>query len=158
MLKHVMVPLDGSSLAEKALPYARQIIEDGGTITLLSVIDVPEYAVSAFYTAGVVSENPNHQLMMDQMVPQTYDYLNGIGATLKSAGYEVRCEAVIGDAAQSIVEMAEEKEIDTIVMCTHGRSGFSRWLFGSVTNKVLGGAKCPVFVVPNRNNEGQKNV
>ncbi len=158
MLQHVMVPLDGSGLAEKALPYARQIIEDGGKITLLSAIDVPEYAVSAFYTAGVISENTNHQLMVDQMVPQTYGYLDGISRTLQNAGFQVECTAIIGEAATSIIEKAEETKVDAIVMCTHGRSGFSRWLFGSVTSKVLGGTTCPVFVVPNRDKEDQSNV
>jgi len=153
MLDHILVPLDGSALAEKALNYAKQITRSGGKITLLSVIDVPEYALSAFYSAGVVAETHSHQVMMDQMIPQTHAYLDGAARSLEAAGFCVNAEAVIGEAAHSIVEKADGLQVDAIVMSTHGRSGFSRWLFGSVTSKVLSSAVCPVFVIPSRKEE-----
>jgi nucleotide-binding universal stress UspA family protein len=151
MLQHVLVPLDGSELAEKALSYAKQIIDPHGKITLLSVIDVPEYAIAAFYSAGVVPETANRQLMMDKMVPQTHEYLETVGR--KIGGITTHREVVIGEAASSIIEIAEKHKVDAIVMSTHGRSGISRWLFGSVTSKVLGEVHCPVFVIPNRKEE-----
>ena len=152
MLKHVLVPLDGSELAEKALPYAKEIIAPDGKVTLLSVIDVPEYAISAFYSAGVVPETTNRQIMMDNMIPQTHDYLVSVGNQL-GENITICHEVVIGEAATSIVEVAEKQEVEAIVMSTHGRSGLGRWIFGSVTNKVLGAVHCPVFVVPNRKEE-----
>lgn len=152
MLKHILIPLDGSELAEKALPYAKEIIAPDGKITLLAVIDVPEYAISAFYSAGVVPENTNRQIMMDKMIPQTHDYLESIGNQF-GQDIVIDQEVVIGEAASAIVEMAEKKEVEAIAMSTHGRSGLGRWLFGSVTSKVLGAVNCPVFVVPNRKEE-----
>ena len=56
-----------------------------------------------------------------------------------------------GDPASVIVDTAGQLHVDAIVMSTHGRSGISRWIFGSVTNKVLGMAECPVLVVPSEN-------
>lgn len=153
MLSHVLVPLDGSELSEQALAYARQIVEVNGKITLLSVIDVPEYAIAAYYSAGVVAETADRQVMIDQMIPQTHNYLDKIAETLRSAGFTVNTEAVIGEAARAIIEKSEALDVDTIVMSTHGRSGFSRWLFGSVTSKVLSGTTCPVFVIPSHKEE-----
>lgn len=153
MLDHVLVPLDESVLAEKALAYAKQITTNGGKITLLSVIDVPEYALTAFYSTGIVAESHNHQVVVDRMIPQTHSYLDSIAKTLREAGFDAKAEAIIGEAAHSIVEKAEGLDVDAIVMSTHGRSGFSRWLFGSVTSKVLSSATCPVFVIPSRKEE-----
>ncbi len=153
MLSHVLVPLDGSELSERALAYARQIVEANGKITLLSVIDVPDYAIAAYYSAGVVAETADRQVMVDQMIPQTHSYLDKIAETLRSEGFSVKTEAVIGEAARAIIEKSEVLDVDTIVMSTHGRSGFSRWLFGSVTSKVLSGTTCPVFVIPSRKEE-----
>ncbi|MEQ8673029.1 MAG: universal stress protein [Aggregatilineales bacterium] len=153
MLDHVLVPLDGSELSERALDYAKKVVGSGGKITLLSVIDVPEYAVAAFYSAGVVAEATNRQVMIDQMIPQTHDYLDKIAKSLREAGYSTNTEAIIGEAANAIIEKATALNVDVIVMSTHGRSGFSRWLFGSVTNKVLSRTARPVFVIPSQKEE-----
>lgn len=150
MLKNVLVPLDGSTLAERALDYARQITEPGGTITLLTALDVPEYSVATFYTTGVIAEPQNALTRMDKLIPQARSYLESVAESLKDGGWYVRMEPIIGDAATVIVEQADKLAVEAIVMSTHGRSGFSRWLFGSVTQKVLECAHCPVFVVPIR--------
>lgn len=153
MLDHVLVPLDGSELSEHALKFAQKIVGTGGKITLLSVIDVPEYAVAAFYSAGVVPETTSRQVMIDQMIPQTHTYLDNFTKSLQEAGYRTSTVAVIGEAAHAIIEKSNTLDVDAIVMSTHGRSGFSRWLFGSVTNKVLSGTTRPVFVIPSQKEE-----
>ena len=149
MLTHVLVPIDGSELAERALEYARQIVDaENGKITLLTAIDVPEYSVVPFYP---MPGTYNLLDMLDQdIVPKTKDYLSKIAETLQKEGYTVNVEAVIGDAADVIVERAKDLNTQAIVMSTHGRSGISRWLLGSVANKVLGSAPCPVFIIPMR--------
>lgn len=149
MLDHVLVPLDGSALAEKALDHARKITAPGGLITLLTAVDVPEYTMTTFYATGALSGMQDDFGTVEQLVPQANDYLRNIAQSLEDGGWRVNVRADIGDAASSIVESAAQLGVDAVVMSTHGRSGINRWLFGSVTQKVLEAATCPVFVVPN---------
>jgi nucleotide-binding universal stress UspA family protein len=149
MFKHVLVPLDGSTLAETALRYAREITVPGGVITLLTSVDVPEYTVTTFYATGVLAEASRQQASIESIVPHAREYLCDIAKTLEEDGWLTRVEAVIGDAASTIIEHATKEKADVIVMSTHGRSGINRWLFGSVTQKVLQQTTCPVLVVPN---------
>lgn len=149
MFTHVLVPLDGSALAESALRYAREITATGGVITLLTSVDVPEYTITTFYATGMIAEANRQQTSVENVVPHAREYLCDIAKQLEDEGWLVRVEAVIGDAATTIIEHATEEQVDAIVMSTHGRSGINRWLFGSVTQKVLQGATCPVLVIPN---------
>lgn len=139
MLKHVLVPLDGSPLAEKALPYALKVV-DSGQITLLSVVPVPD---AGFYTVPASAEK------IDQRMAEARSYLQQVARQF-SAGQQVRFHTVTraGSPADIIVEEAGRHDIEAVVMSTHGRSGVSRFIFGSVARKVLGLAHCPVFIVP----------
>ncbi|MFW5708705.1 MAG: universal stress protein [Chloroflexota bacterium] len=148
MLKHILVPLDGSEVSERALEFARQVVGRDGRITLLTVVDLPEYPTAMFYPAGIASYDVNVEKMQDQLVPQADAYLQKTADTLRAAGYHVDLTTVIGEPASSIVEQADEYNVDAIVMSTHGRSGLSRWLFGSVANKVLSGTRRPILIVP----------
>lgn len=148
MLNHILVPLDGSELAERALTYARQIVSKDGQIDLLTVIDAPEYPTSVYYPAGLPAFDLTRTELQRDVVPQAEEYLNRLAETLRSYGYKVTVEVAVGEAATAIVEHANERETDAIVMSTHGRSGLSRWLFGSVANKVLTSVCIPVFVIP----------
>ncbi len=149
MLQHVLVPLDGSSLAEEALAYARQIVGAGAKITLLTVVDIPEYPIYYYYPAPMVSRDMESAETKD-LLKQASEYLEKMAATLQSDEITVRIEAQVGQSAPVIVETAAKDQVDAIVMSTHGRSGLGRWLFGSVTNKVLETASCPVFVIPGK--------
>ncbi|GAB4525082.1 MAG: universal stress protein [Anaerolineae bacterium] len=153
MLEHVLVPIDGSEVAERALDYARKILVPDGKITLLTAVDIPEYAVAPYYPIPMAYDVSNNDVM-NSLVPQANSYLQKTAESLIAAGYAVGVEAVIGEAAQSIVERADALEVDAIVMSTHGRSGITRWLLGSVANKVLNSANCPVFIVPVRRMKG----
>lgn len=156
MLKHILIPLDGSDIAEKALPYAEQIIQPPNTITLLTALDVPDYPATLFYPAGIATYELNKETMEEQIIPQARDYLEKIKKSLQENGFTVQIKTVIGEPASTIVKEAIELQVDAIVMSTHGRSGISRWLFGSVAIKVLGLSCCPVFVVPAKAKEKSK--
>ncbi|MCB9452274.1 MAG: universal stress protein [Anaerolineaceae bacterium] len=147
MLNHVIVPLDGSELAEEAIIHAKEITRPQGKITLLSAIDVPEVPIYGYYPPAAI---PDYDAAEENLLPRAQEYLENIGKQLKADGYVVNIEAHVGEPANVIVETAERLEVDAIVMSTHGRSGLSRWLFGSVTNKVLSASCCPVYVVPSR--------
>jgi nucleotide-binding universal stress UspA family protein len=152
MLDHILVPLDGSRLAEDALVHAKQIVIPPGKITLVTAVEVPELPMYGLYPPAAI---PDYQAAIEDTLPQAKAYLNQIAEELTCQGYHVSVEAQIGDAAEVITRTAHELGVDAIVMSTHGRSGLSRWLFGSVTSKVLATKICPVFVIPSGDGEEQ---
>ena len=81
---------------------------------------------------------------------RVHDYLLGHARHLTPKGYEVECVVETGDPAKVITDIADKNKANAIVMTTHGRTGFSRWLFGSVTQKVISAMPCPVMVVPGK--------
>lgn len=150
MLKHIVVPLDGSVLAEQAVPRAEEILEKGGKITLLSVIEVP---LDINYTLvdipiTVVTAQPYDEKDYNNTYRRLQDYLDARAKDLSRRGYEVEVVVETGDPAVGIAAFAEREGVGAIVMTTHGRTGISRWIFGSVTQKVIEKMPCPVYVVP----------
>jgi nucleotide-binding universal stress UspA family protein len=145
MLKHVLVPLDGSKLAEDAIKHALDLLGPGGKVTLVSAVDVPEVPIYGYYPPTTV---PDYESAKDELLPQAKSYLESVAAGLGEMGVTIAIEAQVGEPAHVITEFAQKFHVDAIVMSTHGRSGLSRWLFGSVTNKVLSAKPCPVYVVP----------
>jgi nucleotide-binding universal stress UspA family protein len=132
MFTHVLIPLDGSVQAEKATRVAPNILPPQCKITLLMVI-------------AESGENGD-----PEAVQQARDYLEHTATWLKLKTYEVKTDIKTGDPADAIVNFAQHSNIDAIMMCTHGRSGLERVLFGSVTLKVLNMTPCPVIVIPDR--------
>ena len=149
MLKHVLVPLDGSKLAEEAIASALQVVAPDGKITLVCAVEVPEVPVYGYYPPVTM---PDYQETKDELVPVARHYLEGLAADMTKNGTSTRFEVTMGDPVTVITETAERLQVDAIVMSTHGRSGISRFLFGSVTNKILEAKVCPVFVVPSKKN------
>lgn len=150
MLKNILIPLDGSQLAETAVRYAREILAEDGKLTLLSVVQPPEVPMYDFYPTPA----PRIRSFEDELkdaVKYAQDYLEKLAEELRSdLGVTVITRIENGDPALEIVAAAEESKCDAIVMSTHGRSGLSRWIFGSVTQKVLAVAPCPIFVIPGK--------
>jgi nucleotide-binding universal stress UspA family protein len=157
MLEHILVPLDGSPLAEQALPYARKILAPTGRLTVVGAVDLPDVLPHSFYplasaSLGNVSVdpagagyNPQEMLRLTRAyIDQTLDPLR------EQTQFVIEVVLEVGEPAELIVQTAKARNVDAIVMSTHGRSGLSRWLFGSVTTKVLNASPCPVFVIPNR--------
>lgn len=153
MLKRVLVPLDGSPLSEEALEYAKQIIDPQGTLMLITAVDLPELVPGSFYMAfgpGNVQE-ANDFYSPEQALAKTRVYLKEVAANITAmTGLNVEYKTEISEPANFIVRMADKMQAGVIVMSTHGRSGFSKWFFGSVTNKVLNTATCPVLVIPSK--------
>lgn len=153
MLKHVLVPLDGSNLAEEALTHALEIVAPGGTVTLVCAIEVPDVPVYGYYPPVTV---PDYESTKNDLLPIARHYLEGLTSDITKNGQLATFEVTIGDPVTVITETAERLHVDAIVMSTHGRSGISRFLFGSVTNKVLSAKVCPVFVIPNKEKAAQE--
>lgn len=132
MLNHILIPLDGSKLAEHALRPVSHFLKPGGQITLLSVV------------SGDTGDLPRvGDVALDR-------YLEQIAARLRLEGFSAQVEIAAGDPADQIVGRAHKLGVELIVMGTHGRSGLEKLLYGSVTSKVLAITACPVLVIPNR--------
>jgi len=156
MLSQVLVTLDGSQLAERALPYAKQIVAPTGEIVLLSVVDIPDFPIYTVYPMATINPEPDYSTVVSDLLASSKEYLEGIANNIRLSGIRVKTIVKSGDPATCIIEEAQERNIDMIVICTHGRSGISKWLFGSVTQKVMSAMPCPVVVIPGMGKKANK--
>ena len=148
MLKKILVPLDGSELAEQALPYALSLTQKyEAELWLVMVLQPPPtYALSSDMGVGV-----SYSLLQEGLNKErdnAHAYLSQLEAKLHQDKIKVKSEVLENQAvAEGIVDMASREAVDVIVKTTHGRSGPSRWVYGNVATKVLQLAPCPVFLV-----------
>lgn len=149
MLNHILITLDGSSLAEKALQHV-DILKPGGRITLLSVVDSPLLQTGLTFDVPVALINYDEDEFVANAVTSARQYLDRMAQNLISKGYGVDVVVEVGDPASTIVDAAVSNKVDAIIMSTHGRTGLGRWIFGSVTQKVMTQLPCPVFIVPGK--------
>jgi nucleotide-binding universal stress UspA family protein len=153
MLNHILVPLDESEFAEKALSYAEQILAPKGQLTLLTVVDTVSAVYPLMpgpYPVPIEQSLDAQETIRVQLSQRADSYLNSVVERLSTSDFRVVVLVREGIPAETIVSAAEELAVDAIAMSTHGRSGLGRWIFGSVTQKVLSATPCPVFIIPNR--------
>jgi nucleotide-binding universal stress UspA family protein len=148
MYKKILVPLDGSKLAECALPYAEEIAKGCGTeeVILVSVTE----RVQGYRLFDDSSQLQGQRLILEAVgkkQEQAQRYLVRIAKKLTAKGINVNTEVLLGNPAEQIVIYAKHSESDIIVMSSHGRSGISRWTHGSVADKVFRGSPVPVLMV-----------
>jgi len=149
----VIVPLDGSPLAETVLPHVQALAQQIGNemlkVVLIRVCEPPP--MPAIPAAEIPFDWK--QLMDDHWAAckkVTKEYLSGVETHLKQTGLSVRSEPIEQmklSVAEEIVDYANKIPFSLIVMATHGRSGVSRWAYGSVAHKVLTGSSSPILLV-----------
>jgi len=138
MFKHLLVPLDGSSLAEAALPAAATLAQKlGASVTLVHVTeqDAPQEIHGQHHLA-----DPD----------EAYAYLDEVAGRVFPSGVHVEQHvhsAPVSDVARSIVAHEDELEPDLIVMCTHGQSGLRTRLFGSIAQQVIAVGTTPILLI-----------
>ncbi len=145
MFKHILVPLDGSGFSEAAIPYALEIASQfDSDITLFRVVNPPRTGEGA-----LSPESANFVIKMrDDLYKEAIDYLQAQKGSLRQQNFRAHYQvAESEDIAAEIINAARGADVDTIVMCTHGRGGLGRWLFGSVATRVLQTAPVPVLVI-----------
>ncbi len=148
-IDHILVPLDGSELSEKALAAAYTIAGMGkAEITLLRVLHPVE---------EIIKIDEHHAIYVDQQIDfrtkRANEYLKKI-RDLAEKTFTINIAVEMGDAAETIINFACKNSIDLIVMSTHGRSGMKRWVYGSVAGKILSNAYNPVLLI--RSYPGEK--
>lgn len=125
IMNKTLVPLDGSKESEAVIPYVKELADKLKTeVTLLQVVAEPFHASA-----------------------DAESYLEKTGRLLKSEDITVNYDTRVGAAAEEIIKLADEANMDMIVMSTHGRSGIRRWTLGSVADRVLNGGNTPILLV-----------
>jgi nucleotide-binding universal stress UspA family protein len=147
MIRTLLVPLDGSALAETALPIATELAHLlGASIVALRVID-PLGEARPIAALLADDEDTLPEINFDVLAEreQAQHYLDGVVAQLRAAGLRAHARVAVGYAADQIVQAATQ--FDLVTMATHGRSGIRRWAFGSVADSVLRRATTPLLLV-----------
>ena len=141
MYKKILVPLDGSALAEKVLPHAQALAKsEGAEIVLLRV---PVIRNTAF-----VAQDPTIiSITIKDIIDETKKYIDTKVSKLRNEGNEVTGLTRSGSVPETILVAAEETHADVIAMSTHGRIGLSRWIKGSVAGKVVHDSHVPVILI-----------
>lgn len=140
MYKRIMLPLDGSQLAEQALPHT---------------IAIAERFQSELVLLQVLTPLPRHPTTTEATIQRAEkataafirEYLERIATGVKEHGITVQIVTLEGRPHLQIIQYAETNQVDLIVMCTRGQSGLSRWMMGSVTDRVVRGADVPVLLI-----------
>jgi nucleotide-binding universal stress UspA family protein len=147
MFKKVLVPLDGSELAEQALPYAKSVAQQyEGEIYLTYVI---REDVAALASAELPPSGGNHYVeeAVKQEKQHAEDYLQKHAKSLRGSGISVAMDIREGDAADAIREAVAELGVDLIVMATSGKSGLLRTIRGSVADEIVRESGKPVLLL-----------
>lgn len=146
----MLVPLDGSELAESVIPHVETLAKQWGPeevdVVLLRVCE--PIVVPSDYppTAGLTWEE-HKEREITRPKTECEEYLAGVQKRLEGLGLRVRSVALQGKAADEITEYCRSNPVNLIVMSTHGRSGISRWAYGSVADRVLHGICSPIFLI-----------
>lgn len=143
-VRRILLPLDGSPLAERALAPATALARDWGVELLLlqAVKPLTDREFAMLYASW---ESPDTVYAHRQTAAERY--LAEVQRRLRVAGVSSSTLVDEGHAADLILDTAEAEDVDIIVMSTHGRSGMSRWVYGSVADKVLREATCPLLLI-----------
>jgi nucleotide-binding universal stress UspA family protein len=145
MYKKILVPLDGSELAECVLPHVESIAKGCGVqdVVFLHVVE-PVTVTSAL---GPYLSEQDMQDMNSRSSAAAEKYLSELVNHKKYGAASIRSEVMVGRAADSIADYASKNGVDLIIIATHGRSGVSRWVWGNVADRVLRSACVPVLMV-----------
>jgi len=148
MLKRILVPLDGSLLAESVLAVAARIAHSSdGTIVLLRVIGVPTTYTPYVYGSDMAQSPQLAQDLIDMEQENAEKYLAEIARLDILMGIQVESTIIPGSAGMSILDTAKEEKVDLIVMSSHGEMGFKRLALGSVAQYVSRHSPVPVLVL-----------
>jgi len=149
MYQRIMVPLDGSELAECVLPHVESIAKGCGvkSVIFVGVVEPIQFTGGGADAAGYFLKDEDLRQMEVSRQSAVEDYLQQTMSRLNYDGVNLQSEVIRGKAAESLAEYAEKNEIDLIVMATHGRSGISRWVVGNVADRIIRSACVPVLLV-----------
>jgi nucleotide-binding universal stress UspA family protein len=146
MYTKILVPLDGSKLAECVMPYLKWFTQVSKVNEIVLLRAVEKFRISGGLEGNIVPEEREH--IERDLEKQASDYLRKIAdEELKETGVKVTPVVIEGKPAKAVADYVRTCDVDLIVMATHGFSGFHRWVSGSVADEILHAAQVPVFMV-----------
>jgi len=146
MYTNILVPLDGSELAECVFPHLETITKGCGVSNVLLVRAVEPFFVPSYVYASVVSAISPKEVDAENRA-LARKYLDGVVSRLSLNGAQIKTEVIMGKAAEAVADYAAKNRVDLIIIATHGRSGVSRWVWGSVADRILRSACAPVLMI-----------
>lgn len=142
-INQILVPLDGSPIAEEALADAQTLAtEVGASLHIVRILE----PLSDWQKEVLAEQGYQEETLNTERRAEASTYLQLIGERLKAAHITTTCELFSGQASEAILHILSRVPIDLVVMSTHGLSGYSRWVYGSVAGKVLHSAPCPLLL------------
>ena len=140
MYKRILIPLDGSPLAEQALPHAIVLAEHFHSELVLLRVLIP-------LPSAVTTTEAALKRATEEAAIFAREYLDRVAVGVQERGINVQMVTIKRRPHYQIIQYAETHQVDLIVMSTRGQSGLSRWLMGSVSDRVVRGANVPVLMV-----------
>lgn len=142
MFSRILVPLDGSVRAEVAIEHGVALAKQfEGSLTLLRAIELVPESLTA---SDVIDK------IREEQIRSARSYLDQVSRRAAQGSAHVDTVVLPGDPARTILNFAREKDVDVIVINSHGSGGLTGYVFGSVAEKVVRGATCPVLVLHER--------
>jgi nucleotide-binding universal stress UspA family protein len=141
-IRHILAPTDFSGYSKKAINYAFELAQTfGAKLSLLHVVELPPYPIEGFVPSTMGAD------LLNDLERQGSAELAQVLPQAQEAKIEVTRAVVIGSPFRKIIETAEAEKVDLIVMATHGRTGLSHLVMGSVAERVVRTAPCPVLTI-----------
>lgn len=143
-LRRILVPLDGSTLAEQALPVAQRLARDReAQLLLLHVVQ----ALDAGSRRMLFASDAEADAAVAGWRADAEEYVQEITNEVRKDGVAVEARTAFGNPDEEINAMVVDADISLVVMSTHGRTGLSRWYYGSIANKVMRSVSCPLLLI-----------
>ena len=143
MFQRILVPLDGSTRAEQALPVAARLARaSNGSIVFTRIANFPMDYGGGYTQAPLLTEH-----VIETELDNVDAYLKKIATSELLAGISIKTEAMFGQPLQAILSVVESRRVDLIVICSHGRTGLKRWALGSVAQALAHQSSVPLLVL-----------
>jgi nucleotide-binding universal stress UspA family protein len=156
--KRIVVPLDGSTLAEEALKHATEIAKRFHSEILLVRVVGPGGVAALMSPAGMLADPSMGTAMEAEILAEAHDeeiaaaheYIDSMVKKMTALELKVQGEVMEGHPAEAIMHFAHKERADLIVLTTHGRTGLARMVMGSVADQLVRQCGCPVLLVRNK--------
>ncbi len=140
--RHILAPTDFSEYSKQAVASALELAKKfGAKLSILHVVELPPYPVEGYVPPSLTPT------FLEDLERQASQELAQLVPEAESAGVEVARLVAVGSPYRKIIDMAEAEQVDLIVMATAGRTGFSRLVMGSIAERVVRTASCPVLTI-----------
>jgi len=146
MFQRILVPLDGSTRAEQALPAAARLAKAAGEKGLVILVRVVNPVTEYWMATPLAAEPSVPQSIIDTEISESSLYLSAVAAMNVLRGVRVETVVIFGSIAATILATTAEHKADIIVMCSHGYTGMKRWVMGSIAEKIARHSPVPVFI------------